>query len=157
MEFAKLDTLSLYLFNKNNDEDIIFIKNICGDTSIKEWFQGITIGLLINKNYEFFNHGFIVKENDKYIGYIGISNFNIEESSVYLRAAILKEKRGLGYGKILLSEITDYIFRNYSQIKSIRFKIAKENTTSLYMANSCDYKWLKNDIYIKYNPYIIKK
>ena len=156
MEFTKLDTLSLYLFDKTNDEDIIFIKNICGDTSIKKWFQGITIGLLTNKNQDFFDHGFIVKENNEYIGYIGISNFNIEESSVYLRAAILKDKRGLSYGETLLAEITDYIFDNYTNVESIRLKIAKENIPSLQTANACDYKWLKDDIYIKYNPNLVR-
>ena len=154
MEFIKLDTLSLFLFDKNNSEDIIFIKELCKDESIKKWFQGITVGLLKNKNQEFFNHGFIVKEANNYIGYLGIGSYNELDLSVYLRAAIIKEKRGFSYGKILLTEITEYIFKTYDQIESIRLKISKENNASLMTANACGYVWLSDDTYIKYNPYL---
>lgn len=55
--------------------------------------------------------------------------------------------------KNLLSEITEYIFENYNNIESVRLKIDFNNKASLNTAISCGYKWLKDDCYIKINPY----
>lgn len=153
MEFAKIGTLILNIFDKENIEALEFVKELCRDDTIKTRFQGIMVGLS-NPQNEFFNHSFLVKHNDVFIGYINISDFNTEEKSIYLRAAITQNKRGLSYGKTLLSEITEYVFKKYPQVENIRLKIANDNKASLMTSNSCGYEWLKDDFYIKYNPYI---
>lgn len=157
MEYAKIGILSLYTFNKENKDDLNFIKNLCHDKTITSRFNGITVGLLSNKGDIFFDRGYLVKHNNSYIGYINIGGFNEEEKSVYLRAAIDKTQRGNSYGKTLLSEITEYIFNNYPQVENIRLKIARDNKASLMTANSCGYVWLRDDFYIKENPYINKR
>ena len=154
MLFTNLETLSLYTFDKDNKEHLFFIKELFFDESIKKWVQGVSDGLLRNDKKEFFGHGFLVKYNNDFIGYIGISNYIKEEASVYLRYAISKNKRGLKYGESLLSEITDYIFQKYSEVESIRLKIASDNKASMMTAHACNYTILENDLYIKYNPYI---
>ena len=156
MEYTKIGVLTLNTFDKNNIEAREFIKKLCGDNSIKSRFQGITTGLLNNPKNEFFNHGFLVTHNNNFIGYVGIGAYNERENNVYLRAAIDKEQRGHSYGKILLSEITEYIFQNYPQVLNICLKIANDNKASLMTANACGYQWLKDDYYIKVNPYIEK-
>ena len=156
MEFTKIGTLTLNIFNKNDRKALEFIKKLCHDESILSRFQGIMIGLK-NENNNFFNHSFLVSHNNEFIGYVNIGEFNNDEKSVYLRAAVDKEKRGFGYGKTILEEITEYIFKNYPQVESIRLKIAGDNKASLMTANACGYKWLENDFYIKYNPYIEDK
>lgn len=156
MEFIKLQTLTLHTFESNNKDNLDFLKELINDESIKKWFTGLAGGLLINKNKEFFGYSFFVKDNSEFIGYVNIGNYNKNEKSVYLRAAISKNKRGKGYGKTLLSEITEYIFANFKAVESIRLKIDKENTTSLMTANACGYEWLSDDFYIKYNSYIKK-
>lgn len=150
-----LKTLTLTTFNKDNLEELIFLKKLCKDNTIKKRFQGIAVGLLNNPNNEFFDHGFFVKHNNTLIGYIGIGAYNKYEKCVYLRAAINKEQRGLSYGTTLLSEITDYIFKTYSEVLSIRLKINDNNKPSIKVAISNGYKNLYNDFYIKYNPYLI--
>lgn len=157
MEYAKLKTLTLSTFDKNKREDLEFVKKLCKDESIGKWFHGITVGLLHNPKNEFLDHSFLVRHNDTLVGYIGIGNFNEMEKSVYLRAAIDKDQRGKKYGEILLQEITDYIFENYSQVESIRLKIDRQNKASLSTANACGYKWLENEIFAKFNPYINNK
>ena len=156
MEYAKIGVLTLNTFDKDNMEARNFIKKLCGDESVKSRFQGITTGLLNNPKKEFFNHGFLVTHDNIFIGYIGIGAYNEIEKNVYLRAAIDKEKRGNSYGKILLSEITEYIFQNYPQVENICLKIANDNKASLMTASTCGYQWLKDDYYIKVNPYIEK-
>ena len=154
MVYAKIGTLTLHTFDKDNNEEKDFLKKICFDETIKKRFQGITIGLLNNPRKEFFNHGFLVTHNDTFIGYIGIGAYDDINHSVYLRAAIDKDKRGHSYGKTLLSEITEYIFQMYPQVENICLKIANDNKASLMTANACGYQWLRDDFYIKYNPYI---
>jgi len=157
MKYAKIGTLTLNIIDKENKEDLEFIKKLCKDKTITSRFQGITLDLLNAKKKEFFNHSFLVTHNDEYVGYIKIGQYNEQEKSIYLRAAIDLEKRGKSYGKTLLNEITEYVFQTYSQVESIRLKIANDNKASLMTANSCGYEWLRDDFYIKNNPYINKK
>jgi len=158
MEYVKVGTLTLNTFDKQNRNDLEFIKKLCKDETIQKRFQGITVGLLNNNKNDFFNHGFLVTHNNEYIGYVHIGNYDEINHCIYLRAAIDSEKRGHAYGKTLLAEITEYVFENYHQIESIRLKIAHDNKPSLNTANSCGYKWLEDYFYIKYNPYFnIKK
>lgn len=151
----KLETLTIHNFDKNNKTELEFIKKLCNDETIKSRFQGLLRGLIDDKG--FFDHGFLVSHNNNLVGYVYIGSFNDEEKCVYLRAAIDKDKRGMNYGKTILSEITEYIFKNYSQVESIRLKIASDNKASLMTSNACGYQWLIDDFYIKYNPYIENK
>lgn len=151
----KIGTLTIHNFDKNNKTELEFIKNLCNDDTIKTRFQGIFTGLL--NDTDFFNRGFLVSHNNNLVGYLHIGALNPEENCVYLRAAVDKNSRGMNYGKTILSEITEYIFKNFEQVESIRLKIASDNKASLMTSNACGYKWLENDFYIKYNPYLDNK
>lgn len=157
MEFIKLDTLALNIANKNDRKALEFIQKLCHDESIKKRFQGIMGGLFNNPNKELLGYAFLVSFNEEYIGYIRVGNFNKDEKSVYLRAAIDQAQRGHSFGKTLLNEITEYIFQNHPEVESIRLKIASDNIPSLMTANACNYEWLRDDFYIKYNPYLHKQ
>lgn len=156
MTYIQLENLSLHTFDKSNRKQLEFIKQLCHDETIKKRFQGITVGLLNNPKNEFFNHGFLVVDNNTYIGYIGIGNYDKQNNQVYLKAAIDKNKRGNSYGKKLLHEITEYIFKNYP-IESINLKIANDNIASIKTALSCGYQSLEKEFYYKTNPYIKNK
>lgn len=156
VEYVSLGTLKLNTFDKDNKQMLEFLKKLIKDETIISRFQGMTVGLLKNDRNEFFGHGFLVTDNNEFVGYIGIGDYNQKEKSVYLRYAIDKEKRGKSYGKTLLNEITEHIFKNYSSIESIRLKIASDNKASLMTANSCGYKWLNDEFYSKDNYYIEK-
>ena len=92
MTYIQLESLSLHTFDKSNKQQLEFIKQLCHDETIKKRFQGITIGLLNNPKNEFFNHGFLVSDNNIYIGYIGIGNYDAENKRVYLKSAIDKNR-----------------------------------------------------------------
>jgi len=154
MEYAKLETMTLCLFDKENRQHLEFIKKLCKDESIKNRFQGITVGLLNNPKKKFFGHGFLVTKDDMLIGYIGISEYHEDEKSIYLRAAIDNEMRGCSYGTQLLTEISEYIFRTYQEVERIRLKIASDNVPSLKTANANGYQWIEGELYEKENPYL---
>ena len=157
MKFIDLETLSLHIIDKQNKNDLEFVKKLFKDKDIKKWVHGISNILNENKEQKLFGHGFIVKDNNDYIGYIGIGEFNENEKCVYLRAGLDKDKVGMGYGKKILTEITEYIFSNFEEVADIKLKIDKNNKASLGTANSCGYKWSYDDYYVKHNPYTIKK
>lgn len=156
MIYKKIGTLTLNTLDKNDLNAINFLKKLCNDETIKKRFQGILVGLSKSISLDIFNRSFLVSHNEDFIGYLNVGDFNSEEKSVYLRAAVDSDKRGHSYGKTILAETTEFIFTNYPQVESIRLKIARDNRPSLMTANSCGYIWLKDDFYIKYNPYIEK-
>lgn len=155
MLYATIGTLTLnnFVYNRDNLENLYFLKKLTKDKEVKKRFQGLS-NILSNKNNNFFGQGFIVKDKEKYIGYIHIGDINYKENCVYLISAIDKDLRGISYGKTLLNEITEYIFINYPNITNIRLKIDSDNKPSLKAADSCGYKWLERDFYKKDNPYI---
>lgn len=154
MEYANIGLLTLHTFNIQNENDKSFVMALCKDEAIKKWVHGVTGGLFSNPNNEFFGHTFIVKDEEEYVGFIKIENFNEEGKWVFLRAGIDPNKRGMKYGETLLSEISEHIFENYEEVESIRLKIANDNKASLKTAEACGYTWISDDFYGKSNPYI---
>lgn len=153
MDKVILTNLVLVVFDKNKEEHLIFLKSIIKDKTILAKFQGLTNNLLHNHGDEFFDRSFLVSTKDnKLIGFINVGDFNTKDKCIYLRYAVDINVRGLGYGKQLLSEITDYIFYNYPEVETIRLKIASDNKASLGTANACGYKWYIDDFYFAYNP-----
>ncbi len=152
MEEIPLNILSLVAFNKNRPEHITFLKQLVSDESIKTWFGGISASLLHSKDNQFLNRGFFVSLETRLIGYVQIGAFYPEEGSVYLRYAISANERKKGLGKLLLSEVTDYIFARMPAVKNVKLKIDNKNTASLNTALSCGFKWIIDDFYAKYNP-----
>ena len=57
---------------------------------------------------------------------------------VYLENSILKEYRGKKYGKLILNDISNYLFQNYN-IKCITLDIDPSNIASIKTALSCGY------------------
>ena len=103
MKFIDLETLSLHIIDKQNKNDLEFVKSLFSNEDIKKWVHGISNILNQNKEQKLLGHGFIVKDNNDYIGYIGIGDFNPNEKCVYLRAGLDRNKIGMGYGKKILS------------------------------------------------------
>lgn len=157
MKNIEMETLTLQSFDKENKEHLEFFKKLVKQPSITSRFQGIGVGLLHEHGDKFFDRGFLITDNDKLIGYLGIGEFDEENKSVYLRGAIDIDCRGNSYGKKMLKESTEYIFLNYPKVENIRLKIAEDNIISIRTAEACGYEKLYNDFYIHYNPYIEKK
>lgn len=154
MEKITLENLDLVVFDKNNEKHISFLKSLIKDKTILARFQGIAQNLLHNFGDEFFNRSFFLatKGSETLIGFINIGIYNNHEKSVYLRYAIDNNERGKGYGKLLLRDVTNFIFNNFAEVETIRLKIVSDNKASIGTASSCGYKWYKDDYYIFCNP-----
>lgn len=97
----------------------------------------------INK-YE--NHGtsFLVKKDEDYIGYMCLE---IRYKMATISMLINKKLRGLGYGKIVINNISDYLFSN-DFVERINVYIKDKNKVSINMVKTCnfmEYEKLRND------------
>ena len=158
MKDIVIGELTLVNFNSNDKTHLMTLKKLAKDSDITSRFNGF-LQHLNNKNSIFFNKGFFVRDEENLIGYIDLSNFNEEEKAVYIRQAIFKEYRGnkeKRYGTLLLNEITDYIFSNYSMVHYIKARIHHDNISSMKMAWNCDFS-NDEEIFSKENPYIKNK
>ena len=93
MEDIVIGELTLVNFNSNDKTHLMTLKKLAKDSDITSRFNGF-LQHLNNKNSNFFNKGFFVRDEENLIGYIDLSNFNEEEKAVYIRQAIFKEYRG---------------------------------------------------------------
>ncbi len=156
MEDIKLNTLSLRTFDKENKKHLLFLKKLVSDTSITNRFNGMLPQLTKDSEDGILGKGFFISDEDTLVGFVEIGQFSTEEKCVYLRAAIDKDLRGQHYGKRTLEDVSDYLFQNYNKIECIKVKIAHDNTPSIRTAASCGYKWIRDDYYGLYNPYLEK-
>ncbi len=158
MENIVIGNLMLVSFDSDNKEHLMMLKMLAKDSFITSRFNGF-LHHLNNKNSNFFNKGFFVKDENNLIGYVDLSNFNKEEKAVYIRQAIFKEYRGDNkkrYGTLLLNEITDYIFSNYPMVHYVKARIHHDNLSSMKMAWNCHFS-NNGEIFSKKNPYIVNK
>ena len=158
MENIVMGELELINFDSNDKMHLMAVRKLAKDSAITARFNGF-LHHLNNKNDNFFNKGFFVKDEGNLIGYVDLSNFNEEEKAVYIRQAIFKEYRGNNYkryGTLLLNEITDYIFSNYPKVNYVKARIHHDNLSSMKMAWNCGFS-NDGEIFSKENPYIKNK
>lgn len=91
--------------------------------------------------------------DNKIIGYVDFGNFNNEEEAVYIRELVDKDKRHLGYGTLILSEVCDYVFKTYPFVYKIKARIAPDNIKSIMMAYNAGFINDRDDYYSLSNPY----
>ena len=101
-------------------------------SSKSKFISDISKRLRLSCNIDsFFGKAYIVLHNIEPIGYLYISG--IVNDDVYIEYSILNSKRNLGYGTLLVKEITDYIFLNYN-IRQIKLDISLNNQPSINIA-----------------------
>lgn len=115
---------------------------------------------LLNKQKSFpFDTAFVITSNSELFGYIFISSVRNDE--VYLELSLLKEKRGKGYGKLILGLVTDYLFEHYN-IRNLALDIDISNNASMNTAIAEGYyadEYLENGriIFRNYNLNYVDK
>ena len=152
MENIKIGKLTLCSFNKDNKDHMLFLKKILKDESIIKRFQGFLPNLLKNTN-DIFGKGFLLSLDNETTGYVDFGNFNNEEEAVYIRELVDKDKRHLGYGTLILSEVCDYVFKTYTFVYKIKARIAPDNIKSIMMAYNAGFINDRDDYYSLSNPY----
>ena len=133
----KINNIELSLYDSSNEAHNKLLKEF-ESTSKSNYIHSIKERLVnFNTMKTFpFETSFFVAINNKIIGYLFISKCVNDE--VYLENSILKEYRGMGYGKIILNDISNYLIDNYN-IKSIVLDISPSNIASIKTALSCGY------------------
>lgn len=99
----------------------------------------------VNKKSFPFDIGYFISVNNEIVGYIFISK-NISDE-VFLEYSVLKEKRGKGYAKIILSEVSNYLMNEYN-IKCLVLDIDPSNIASIKTALNAGYE-LDEEEYMK--------
>lgn len=83
-----------------------------------------------------FGNPFLVKQDSQYVGYMYVSD---EYDGERILAYIVEESvRGKGLGKIMLTSVSDYLFK-YCDTSSLKLYINKENIASINLAVSCGF------------------
>ena len=104
------------------------------------------------KNKEIGN-SFLLKDKGNYIGYIYISNQRGDERGISYM--IEKSVRNKGYGKIVLTSVSDYLFKE-GLANSLVLYIKDKNKSSINVAEKCGFNRngtlsnTKTSIYKKY-------
>ena len=89
-----------------------------------------------------FQSAFVVLDREIPIGYVYISSNKNDE--VFLEYSLLKSFRGMGYGKRLLNEVSNYLFENHN-IRCIKGDVDPSNKNSQMMLESCGYEFDEED------------
>lgn len=152
-----LDTIELVQYNESLNS---YVKQLLIDDNSKYVKQ---VEERLNKKISntVLGNGFLVKLQDKIIGYVYFSP--ISNYRLYLEYSVLKSERKKGYGKLILNEVTNYVIQNYN-IKQIMLDIDRSNLASMNTAISCGYNYDDDTIgmndrieFILDNPYFINK
>ena len=98
------------------------------------------------------------------IGYVFLSN--IKRDEIYVEYSVLNNERRKGYGKLILSEVSDFLAQNYN-IKQINLDIDPSNEASIKTAESCGFtfdeesfennNYMGKMLFYKENIFYIKK
>ena len=131
-----LDGFSLERVDINNRDHIRVIKGLRDRTAKKMCFD-VRDDIKKMKSGRDVGNRFLVKSDDDYLGYMYISNDHNNER--VLSMIVNKKLRGRGYGKIILTGVSDYLLKS-GMASSIRMYIKDENIPSAKMALGCGFE-----------------
>ena len=84
-----------------------------------------------------FGNNFLVKKDDEYFGYMHISqDFDGERVLSYI---VQKEMRGKGFGKVMLTSVSNYLLNN-GIASSVSLYVMRDNMSGNMLARSCGFE-----------------
>ena len=150
--YIQLDTLKLKVVDKNNKEDLEFLDSIfknANDPDID--FLGHLENYINNNTY------IVINSNNERIGYFSMTEPILNINSDYstsLYYGISKHQRSKGYATSLVSEVSDYIFKQ-NIANMLVLTIDNKNIKSKKVAEKLDFTIQFQDeeetIYTKHN------
>lgn len=107
-----------------------------------------------------FDNAYLIDMNNKTVAYIYFSGKS--KQAIYFENLIFKEFRNKGLGKYILENISEYVFKNNTDLKEIKLSIDRSNIASMKVAESigyiCDDNYENEKLdFIMDNPYYIRK
>ncbi len=133
--------LNITSFCLENVEHLKFKKELKEDELIYE-FVSISIEDDLHEVYSDnleLENSYIIKHQDKLVGYICLKEIPENYEIVELRYAVHPKFRRQGYGRKILEECRDYLF-SLENINGIELHIRKDNEASIYCAKRAKYK-----------------
>ena len=117
-----LKSLSITNYDSKKVENVKFLREIEKDKEISQNIEDVKTSLEKSIGLSNFRLGvsYLVKENEELIGLVKLADKNTQEHSLSIDIAICEAHRDKGYGEILFSEISDFIFRNSNLIKKVK-------------------------------------
>lgn len=88
-------------------------------------------------------NNFLVNKDDQYIGYMHISNdYNGERVLSYI---VQKKMRGKGFGKVMLTSVSDYLLDN-GLASSVSLFVKHKNLSGNLLAQSCGFEKVESNV-----------
>lgn len=145
---VELDNIKICFYDSSNIRHNELLMELEGDSK-SSYIHDIRSRLMSWKNKKDipFDVGYVVQLGDQFIGYFFISKRIKDE--VFLEYSLINKFKGKGYGKLMLSEVSEYLFNNYN-IKSITLDIEPSNLPSVMTAVSVGYT-VDEDDYLERN------
>lgn len=140
-----LKSFSLFSLFHTSKEDLQFLKSLSNDSELMEYMDSLMY-------YVGKKHAYIIKQNDKFIGFLNIANDsyrNSNENNKELYIVIVKEFQKQGLASKVIEEVSEYLF----QIEDIdNIVIAAFNKHMVSIATKLGFDNTNNVIFIKKNP-----
>ncbi len=133
------NNITLEKINPKNKEHRSFIKEMRDFQGRKGMFD-IKYEIKRIENNKNIGTSYFIKKEDKHIGYLYLSDHNIaqDEKEIVLSMLISKKMRGMGYGKIVLKSVSEYLL-NEDSIGRITVYVKDKNQASKKMVEACDF------------------
>lgn len=129
---VNLKNFSITNYDSEISDNVKFLDEIKNDEEISENLSDAPLALEKSGGVSNLRLGvaYLVKEKEENIGLIRLAKKNIQEHSLSIDIAIREACRDKGYGKVLLAEISDYIFKNSTLIKSVKLNSCVDSNES---------------------------
>ena len=148
-----LDDFTLERIDVTNKKHIRAVRGLRDRTAKKMCFDIKQDVINIKKHVEEGN-SFLVRNEDGYFGYVWISNEKNDQRSMSM--IIDRKLRNKGYGRMVLTGVTDYLFE-HCLASAVRVYIKKKNIPSSKMAQKCGFIKDNNFSVSDVDAYDIKK
>lgn len=133
-----LGKIKLVKFDVWNDKHTEVARELNDDTAKAMCFD---MDKLVDSEMMYGGTGnsFLVKdqESDDYVGYMYISN-RYDDGTRILSNIVSEKVRGMGYGKIMLTNVSDFLLR-YGLAEEIQLYIKRNNVVASKVATECGF------------------
>lgn len=143
---------------KVTTEDKLFLLNLANEEACRR--NSISINYILEEEHEqWFKKKLASDDTDMYIlvdennNRIGQGRLDYNQNNVIISYSIIKEERGHGYGKELVS-LLERKYRKEKKAKTFFAIVKDENAASKSIFLSLGYRETKKDVYIEYSKQI---
>lgn len=142
----RMNNLAITSYRKCDVRKFRFAKELKNDRDIRKYlYKNIDESLVLSQDLESLECGesYIIAEKDKLIGYIRLADYDDTNNSLELHYAVHPSFRDKGYGKKILTEVSNYILEKYKNVSSIDLYISEFNIGSIRCAQEAGFKFIE--------------